>query len=121
MRQVYIGGFPCIIMVSNSTFGGMILRNPSRVRRVPRRTAPHAADSMTPQGQAVWASRNIDNASGFIGPVSRPAPTYTETFLENWDGNSTIPMDVADKLLAEWNGKVVGGVYFKGNTMYLPK
>ena len=57
------------IMVSNTTFGGMIRRNPSRVRRVPRRTSLNPADSMTPQGHAVWASRNIDNAFGFIGPV----------------------------------------------------
>ena len=108
-------------MVSNTTFGERISRNPFRVRNKSGRARTNAVSSMTPQGQALWASRNVDNASGFIGPMSKPAPTYTETFLENWDGKSTIPMDVADKLLSEWDGKVLGGVHFKGNTMYLPE
>ena len=27
---------------------------------------------MTPQGQALWASKNIGNAFGFIGPEEKP-------------------------------------------------
>lgn len=97
-------------MVSNSTFGGMIRRNPARVRRVPRRTAPHAADSMTPQGQAVWASRNIDNASGFIGPVFQKQ-------------ESKMSVDEAHELLKALDGKVIKGAngteaLIKGDMIY---
>ena len=56
-------------MVSNTIFGERVLRNPFRARRKSGRSRTNAADSMTPMGQALWASVNIDNAFGFIGPV----------------------------------------------------
>jgi len=55
-------------MVSNTTFGERVQRNPFRARRKSGRSRTNAVESMTPQGQALWASVNIDNASGFIGP-----------------------------------------------------
>ena len=32
---------------------------------------------MTPQGQALWASKNIGNAFMFIGPAEKPRKTQT--------------------------------------------
>ena len=65
---------------------------------------------MTPQGQALWASRNIDNASGFIGPVFQKQ-------------ESKISLDDANKLLRALDGKMVGGAngteaLIKGDMIY---
>ena len=38
---------------------------------------------MTPQGQALWASKNVGNAFGFIGPAEKPRKT--ETFIKAQD------------------------------------
>ena len=40
-----------------------IKRNPNRMKRVPRRTATIWMDAMTPQGQAMWAARNVENSA----------------------------------------------------------
>ncbi len=40
-----------------------IKRNPNRMKRVPRRTATNWMDAMTPQGQAMWAARNVENSA----------------------------------------------------------
>ncbi len=96
--------------MNTTVFGERVLRNPFRVRKRSRRTAPHAADSMTPQGQAVWASRNIDNAFGFIGPVFKKQ-------------EKKLSMDDANELLHALDGKIIKGAngteaLIKGNTIY---
>ena len=52
-----------------------IKRNPDRIRKKARRTATNWIDAMTPQGQALWASKNIGNAFMFIGPAEKPKKT----------------------------------------------
>jgi len=42
-----------------------IRRNENRARRKSGRARTNALNSMTPQGQAVWAMRNVENAHGF--------------------------------------------------------
>ena len=57
-----------------------IKRNENRIRRKSGRARTNAVSSMTPQGQALWASRNIGNAFMFIGPAEKPRKT--ETFIK---------------------------------------
>ena len=52
-----------------------IKRNENRVRRKSGRARTNALNAMTPQGQALWASRNIGNAFMFIGPAEKPKKT----------------------------------------------
>lgn len=66
MRQVYIGVLPCIIMVSNTTFGERISRNPFRARKKSGRSRTNWLDSMTPQGQAVWCNEFVENSYGYV-------------------------------------------------------
>ena len=40
-------------------------RNPDRARRKSGRARTNALSSMTPQGQALWCMRNIENAHGY--------------------------------------------------------
>ena len=40
-------------------------RNENRKRRKSGRARTNALSAMTPQGQALWAMRNVDNAHGF--------------------------------------------------------
>ena len=42
-----------------------IKRNPSRMRKSPRRTASNWIDNMTPQGQALYCNEFVDNAYNF--------------------------------------------------------
>ena len=84
-------------MVINTTFGERVLRNPFRVRKRSRRTAPHAADSMTPQGQALWASRNVGNAFMFIGPAEKPKGYKVQA-----DHPAQIDIDEANYLLKDF-------------------
>ena len=39
-------------------------RNPDRARKKSGRARTNALSAMTPQGQALWAAANVDNASG---------------------------------------------------------
>ena len=59
-------------MTSIMSWSERVPRNPHRVRRVSGRRRTSAVESMTPQGQALWASRNIGNAFMFIGPEEKP-------------------------------------------------
>ena len=52
-----------------------IKRNENRARKKSGRARTNALNSMTPQGQALWASRNVGNAFGFIGPMEKPRKT----------------------------------------------
>ena len=40
-----------------------IKRNENRVRRKSGRARTNALNSMTPQGQALWAARNVENSA----------------------------------------------------------
>ena len=42
-----------------------IKRNPNRLRKVARRTAINPVDAMTPQGQAIYCNKNVENAYDF--------------------------------------------------------
>ncbi len=44
-----------------------VLRNPSRIRKVARRTAINKVDAMTPQAHALYANENVSNAYGNNG------------------------------------------------------
>ena len=59
-------------MTSNTSSWVRVRRNPHRVRRVSGRSRTSPVESMTPQGQALWASKNVGNAFMFIGPEERP-------------------------------------------------
>ena len=62
-----------------------IRRNEFRARKKSGRARTNAVSSMTPQGQALWASRNIDNAFGFIGPEYKPPEMYNHLYtMEEW-------------------------------------
>lgn len=92
-------------MVSNTIFGERVLRNPFRARKRSGRSRTNAVESMTPQGQALWASKNVDNASGFIGPVFKKVDRkYT--------------MEEANEILHALDGKVIDGALIKGNMIY---
>ena len=52
-----------------------IKRNENRARKKSGRARTNALNSMTPQGLALWASRNVGNAFGFIGPMEKPRKT----------------------------------------------
>ena len=54
-----------------------IKRNENRIRRKSGRARTNTLNGMTPQGQALWASRNIGNAFMFIGPAEKPRKTQT--------------------------------------------
>ena len=43
-----------------------IKRNENRARKKSGRARTNALNSMTPQGQALWAMRNVENAHGFL-------------------------------------------------------
>ena len=82
-----------------------IRRNEFRARKKSGRARTNAVSSMTPQGQALWASRNIDNAFGFIGPIFKKVEVkYT--------------MDEANEILHALDGKVIDGALIKGNMIY---
>jgi hypothetical protein len=40
-----------------------IKRNENRLRRKSGRAKTNALNSMTPQGEALWAARNVDNSA----------------------------------------------------------
>ena len=40
-------------------------RNENRIRRKSGRARTNALNAMTPQGQALWCMRNVENAHGF--------------------------------------------------------
>ena len=44
-----------------------VLRNPSRIRKVARRTAINPVDAMTPQAHALYDNENVSNAYGNNG------------------------------------------------------
>ena len=47
-----------------------IKRNPARIRKSPRgRTS--TIESMTPQGQALWCAKNIENAYNYVSDKDR--------------------------------------------------
>ena len=60
-----------------------VKRNENRIRRKSGRARTNPVNSMTPQGQALWASKNVGNAFGFIGPAEKPRKT--ETFIKAQD------------------------------------
>tara|TARA_R100001510_G_C7587972_1_gene158634 strand:- start:566 stop:832 length:267 start_codon:yes stop_codon:yes gene_type:complete len=67
--------------MASTMFGERIQRNPFRARKKSGRSRTNALESMTPQGQALWASRNVCNAFGFIGPsIVGRKPTTKEMF-----------------------------------------
>ena len=59
-------------MTSIMSWSERVPRNPHRVRRVSGRSRTNPVESMTPQGQALWASKNVGNAFMFIGPEEKP-------------------------------------------------
>ena len=63
-----------------------IRRNEFRARKKSGRARTNAVSSMTPQGQALWASRNIDNAFGFIGPEHKFIPMTGIDSVEGVEG-----------------------------------
>lgn len=67
-------------MTSIMSWSERVPRNPHRARRVSGRSRKNPVESMTPQGQALWASRNVGNASGFVGPEEKPRDYKPEMF-----------------------------------------
>lgn len=59
-------------MTKNVISWERVPRNSFRVRRKSGRTARNPVESMTPMGQALWASKNVGNAFMFIGPAEKP-------------------------------------------------
>ena len=64
-----------------------IKRNENRARKKSGRARTNALNAMTPQGQALWASRNIGNAFMFIGPAEKPRKT--ESLIKALDMSMT--------------------------------
>ena len=70
--RVYIPPPLWYCMTSNTSSWERVPRNSFRLRRRSGRTRRHPVESMTPQGQALWASKNVGNAYMFMGPMERP-------------------------------------------------
>ena len=84
-------------MTSIMSSWARVPRNPNRVRRVSGRSRPHPVESMTPQGQALWASRNVGNAFMFIGPAEKPRGYKVQA-----DHPAQIDIDEANYLLKDF-------------------
>ena len=84
-------------MTSVMSWSERVPRNPHRVRRVSGRRRTSAVESMTPQGQALWASRNIGNADMFIGPEEKP-----RDYKMPADHPAQIDIDEANYLLKDF-------------------
>ena len=98
--------------MASTMFGERIQRNPFRARKKSGRSRTNALESMTPQGQALWASRNVCNAFGFIGPsvvgrVNQPQQKMTP--------------EQAGAIIKALDGQVIGDVLIKGDMLYFLK